>query len=65
MGAEADATWFIDGSAQELGYCCFNAATRDYARFADTTMSAALTTEELRANSAGARARAARAVRRR
>jgi CubicO group peptidase (beta-lactamase class C family) len=34
MGAEADATWFIDKSKQEQGYCCLNAVLRDYARFA-------------------------------
>jgi CubicO group peptidase (beta-lactamase class C family)/dienelactone hydrolase/TPR repeat protein len=34
MGAEADATWFIDKSGQEQGYCCLNAVLRDYARFA-------------------------------
>ena len=34
MGAEADATWLIDKSGQEAGLCCFNAALRDYARFA-------------------------------
>lgn len=34
MGAEADATWFIDKSGQETGFCCFNAVLRDYARLA-------------------------------
>jgi CubicO group peptidase (beta-lactamase class C family) len=33
MGAEADATWTIDNSGQEIAYCCFNATLRDYARF--------------------------------
>jgi CubicO group peptidase (beta-lactamase class C family) len=32
MGAEADATWLIDGSGQEATYCCLNAVLRDYAR---------------------------------
>jgi CubicO group peptidase (beta-lactamase class C family) len=32
MGAEADATWAIDASGQEIGYCCFNATLRDWAR---------------------------------
>ena len=32
MGAEADATWIIDGAGQEATYCCFNAVLRDYAR---------------------------------
>ena len=32
MGAEADATWIIDGSGQEATYCCLNAVLRDYAR---------------------------------
>ena len=32
MGAEADATWIIDRSGQEVTYCCFNAVLRDYAR---------------------------------
>jgi CubicO group peptidase (beta-lactamase class C family) len=34
MGAEADATWFIDRSGQEATYCCLNAVLRDYARLA-------------------------------
>lgn len=34
MGAEADAAWIVDNSGQEMGYCCFNAVLRDYARFA-------------------------------
>src|SRR5262249_51697374 len=33
IGAEADASWLIDGKGNELGYCCFNAVLRDYARF--------------------------------
>ena len=32
MGAEADATWLVDGSGQEAAYCCLNAVLRDYAR---------------------------------
>ena len=32
MGAEADATWLIDRSGQEVNYCCLNAVLRDYAR---------------------------------
>ena len=32
IGAEADATWLIDGSGQEVTYCCLNAVLRDYAR---------------------------------
>ncbi len=32
IGAEADASWVIDGSGQEVAFCCFNAVLRDYAR---------------------------------
>lgn len=32
MGAEADATWTIDTSGQEVTFCCLNAVLRDYAR---------------------------------
>jgi len=32
IGAEADASWIIDRSGQEVTYCCFNAVLRDYAR---------------------------------
>jgi CubicO group peptidase (beta-lactamase class C family) len=32
MGAEADASWLIDGSGHEATYCCINAVLRDYAR---------------------------------
>ena len=32
MGAEADATWLVDRSGQEVTYCCLNAVLRDYAR---------------------------------
>ena len=32
IGAEADATWLIDRSGQEVTYCCLNAVLRDYAR---------------------------------
>ncbi|HLY90529.1 MAG TPA: serine hydrolase [Acetobacteraceae bacterium] len=33
MGAEADATWVVDGTGHEVAYCCFNATLRDWARF--------------------------------
>ena len=33
IGAEADATWIIDRSGQEVTFCCINAVLRDYARF--------------------------------
>ncbi|HYW64271.1 MAG TPA: serine hydrolase [Bradyrhizobium sp.] len=32
IGAEADASWVIDHTGQELAFCCFNAVLRDYAR---------------------------------
>jgi CubicO group peptidase (beta-lactamase class C family) len=32
IGAEADATWLVDGTGQEATYCCINAVLRDYAR---------------------------------
>jgi CubicO group peptidase (beta-lactamase class C family) len=32
MGAEADATWLVDNSGQEVTACCLNAVLRDYAR---------------------------------
>jgi CubicO group peptidase (beta-lactamase class C family) len=32
MGAEADATWLIDNSGQEVTFCGLNAVLRDYAR---------------------------------
>ena len=32
IGAESDASWAIDGSGQEIAFCCFNATLRDYAR---------------------------------
>ncbi|MEH2613952.1 serine hydrolase domain-containing protein [Bradyrhizobium sp. AZCC 1693] len=32
IGAEADAAWAIDGTGQEIAFCCFNATLRDYAR---------------------------------
>jgi CubicO group peptidase (beta-lactamase class C family) len=32
MGAEADATWLVDRSGQEVTFCCINAVLRDYAR---------------------------------
>jgi CubicO group peptidase (beta-lactamase class C family) len=32
IGTEADASWAIDGTGQEVTYCCFNAVLRDYAR---------------------------------
>lgn len=33
IGTEADASWAIDGTGQEVTFCCFNAVLRDYARF--------------------------------
>jgi len=32
IGAEAAATWTIDGTGHEVGYCCFNAVLRDWGR---------------------------------
>ena len=32
MGAEFDASWTIDANGQEVAYCCFNAALRDWGR---------------------------------
>jgi CubicO group peptidase (beta-lactamase class C family) len=32
MGAEADAAWNIDPAGNEVGYCCFSARLRDWAR---------------------------------
>ncbi len=32
IGTEADASWAIDGTGQEVAFCCFNATLRDYAR---------------------------------
>jgi CubicO group peptidase (beta-lactamase class C family) len=32
IGTEADASWAIDGTGQEIAFCCFNAVLRDYAR---------------------------------
>jgi CubicO group peptidase (beta-lactamase class C family) len=32
IGAEADATWLVDNSGQEVTFCCLNAVLRDYAR---------------------------------
>ena len=32
MGAEFDAYWNIDPLGNEVGYCCFSAALRDWAR---------------------------------
>lgn len=32
IGAEADASWAVDGTGQEVTFCCFNAVLRDYAR---------------------------------
>jgi CubicO group peptidase (beta-lactamase class C family) len=32
IGAEADASWLVDRSGQEVTYCCLNAVLRDYAR---------------------------------
>ena len=33
IGTEANASWAIDISGQEVTFCCFNAVLRDYARF--------------------------------
>lgn len=33
IGTEADASWAIDSTGQEITFCCFNAVLRDYARF--------------------------------
>ena len=33
IGTEANASWAIDISDQEVTFCCFNAVLRDYARF--------------------------------
>jgi len=33
MGAETDAAWNIDPAGNEVGYCCFSATLRDFARF--------------------------------
>lgn len=32
MGAEADATWMVDASGQETGFCCLSIVLRDWAR---------------------------------
>jgi CubicO group peptidase (beta-lactamase class C family) len=32
LGAEADASWLVDRSGLEPGYCCFNARLRDWGR---------------------------------
>jgi len=32
LGAESDAAWAIDSTSQEVAYCCFIAALRDWAR---------------------------------
>jgi CubicO group peptidase (beta-lactamase class C family) len=32
IGTEADASWAIDGTGQEVTFCCFSAVLRDYAR---------------------------------
>jgi len=32
IGAEADATWLIDDTGQEVTFCCLNAVLRDWAR---------------------------------
>jgi CubicO group peptidase (beta-lactamase class C family) len=32
IGAEADASWAVDNTGQEIAFCCFNATLRDYAR---------------------------------
>jgi CubicO group peptidase (beta-lactamase class C family) len=33
MGAESDAFWNVDPAGNEVGYCCFSATLRDFARF--------------------------------
>lgn len=33
IGTEADSSWAIDSTGQEVTFCCFNAVLRDYARF--------------------------------
>jgi CubicO group peptidase (beta-lactamase class C family) len=33
IGAEADASWLVDRTGQEVTFCCINAVLRDYARF--------------------------------
>ncbi len=33
IGSEADASWVVDASGQEAGFCCFNAVLRDWGRF--------------------------------
>jgi CubicO group peptidase (beta-lactamase class C family) len=32
IGTEADASWVVDGTGQEITFCCFTAVLRDYAR---------------------------------
>jgi CubicO group peptidase (beta-lactamase class C family) len=32
IGAEADASWLVDRTGQEVTFCCINAVLRDYAR---------------------------------
>jgi len=32
IGAEADATWLVDKSGEDVTFCCLNAVLRDYAR---------------------------------
>jgi CubicO group peptidase (beta-lactamase class C family) len=32
-GMEQDATWLVDGSGMEAGFCCLQATLRDYGRF--------------------------------
>lgn len=32
IGTEADASWAMDSTGQEVTFCCFNATLRDYAR---------------------------------
>ena len=34
MGAEADATWVVDGAGHEVAQCCVSATLRDWARLA-------------------------------
>jgi len=41
MGAESDAAWNIDPAGNEVGYCCFSATLRDWARLGCCSQTAA------------------------
>jgi CubicO group peptidase (beta-lactamase class C family) len=41
-GMEQDATWLLGASGLEIGGCCIQAATRDYARFGQFIMDGAM-----------------------